>query len=58
MDVTEHVPITGEQWGLPAPNRSLWCKRCGFLLVRSDGKQMPRMDKPCNPASIDLRAAL
>lgn len=53
--MSEHVPITGERWGLSAPNTSLWCKRCGFLLVRSDGKEMPRMGKPCKSAPITLR---
>jgi hypothetical protein len=55
--MSEHVPITAQEWGMSSHLNasSLWCKHCGFLLVRSDGKRMPRADQPCDPARIELR---
>lgn len=56
-DWNGHIPLTAEEWGMPSHLNasSLWCKRCGFLLVRSDGVRRPRADQPCKPVRIALR---
>jgi hypothetical protein len=52
--MSEHTPIPSQQWGMQ-PDQGVWCKRCGYLLVRRDGSATKRATMPCNPARIALR---